>query len=57
MVAISTEKSSPVDAAADSQDYKAHPGPVARLLHQISKLNSEYADYQMEAGIWRKLAL
>ncbi len=36
---------------------KPHTGPVARLLAQVSKLSSGYADYQMEQGVWRKLAL
>ena len=51
------ETVSPNPIATESQDIKSHPGPVARLLAKVSKLNGEYADYQMEAGIWRKLAL
>ncbi len=39
------------------RDVKVHNGPVARLLAKVNKWNEEYADYQMEAGIWRKLAL
>ena len=32
-------------------------GVVSRLLAQFSRMNDEYVDYQMEAGVWRKLAL
>ncbi len=42
---------------AAPQDAKAHTGPVARLLAKVSKLSDEYADYQMETGTWRKLAI
>ena len=42
---------------AAPQDSKAHTGPVARLLAKVSKLSDEYADYQMETGTWRKLAI
>ena len=42
---------------ATPQDAKAHTGPVARLLAKVSKLSDEYADYQMETGTWRKLAI
>ena len=31
--------------------------PIDRLLSQVSKTVGVYADYQMEAGIWRKLSL
>ena len=39
------------------RDGKLHKGPVSRLLASISKVQGEYVDYQMEAGVWRKLAL
>ncbi len=42
---------------AAPQDSKAHTGPVAHLLAKVSKWSGDYADYQMEAGVWRKLAL
>ena len=42
---------------AAPQDSKAHTGPVARLLARVSKWSGDYADYQMEVGVWRKLAL
>ena len=32
-------------------------GAVARLLARVSRWSGEYADYQMEAGVWRKLSL
>ena len=32
-------------------------GAVARLLARVSRWTGEYADYQMEAGVWRKLSL
>ena len=42
---------------AAPQDSKAHIGPVARLLARVSKWSDEYADYQMETGTWRKIAI
>ena len=39
------------------QDAKLHNGPVARLLARVSKWSSEYAEYQMENGVWRKIAI
>lgn len=42
---------------AAPQDAKAHNGPVARLLARVSKWSDDYADYQMETGTWRKLAI
>ena len=42
---------------AAERDTKLHTGPVARLLAQVSKWSSDYADYQMENGVWRKLAI
>lgn len=34
-----------------------HSSPVARLLARVSKLSDTYAEYEMEQGVWRKLAL
>ena len=31
--------------------------PVSRLLAQVSKSVGVYAGYQMEEGVWRKLAI
>ena len=31
--------------------------PVFRLLAKVARWHGEYIDYQMEAGVWRKLAL
>lgn len=52
------------DAGADAAggrpaaaDGRLHRGPVARLLARVSRMSGEYADYQMEAGVWRKLAI
>ena len=39
------------------QDTKVHIGPVSRLLSKVSKWHDENVDYQMEAGMWRKLAI
>ena len=44
-------------APAVERDTKLHTGPVARLLAQVSKWSGDYTDYQMEEGVWRKLAL
>lgn len=50
-----------IDAAGDrpvaSEVGRLHRGPVARLLARVSRMSGEYADYQMEAGVWRKLAI
>ncbi len=45
------------ESPAAQQDSKLHAGPVARLLARVSRWSSEYADYQMENGSWRKLAI
>ena len=42
---------------AAPQDAKAHTGPFARLLARVSKWSGDYADYQMETGTWRKIAI
>ena len=45
------------DAAIAVKNAKPSSGVVSRLLAQVSRMNGEYVDYQMEAGVWRKLAL
>ena len=44
---------------APTQGSKSKPngGPVARLLAKVSQMHGEYVEYQMDAGVWRKLAL
>jgi len=44
-------------AQPQSGERKPQGSPVARLLNRVSKWHGEYIDYQMEAGVWRKLAL
>lgn len=57
------EASNAADTAADAaggrpaESGRLHRGPVARLLARVSRMSGEYADYQMEAGVWRKLAI
>lgn len=36
---------------------KSHGGRIARLLAQVSRMSEDYAEYQMERGVWRKLAI
>ena len=45
------------DFPAAPQDSKAHASPVARLLARVSKWSGDYAEYQMEAGVWRKISI
>ena len=45
------------EALTTVKDGKQNGGTVSRLLAKVSKMNGEYVDYQMEAGVWRKLAL
>ena len=45
------------EAQTAVKDVKPHGSVVSRLLAQFSRMNDEYVDYQMEAGVWRKLAL
>ena len=45
------------DEGVGQPDTRLHTGPVARLLARFSKWSEDYADYQMESGTWRKLAL
>ena len=53
---VSTDPGVPESNTA-AQDVKPRSNVVARLLAQFSRMNDEYVDYQMEAGVWRKLAL
>ena len=53
---VSLDTATTVTPAAP-QDAKAHSGPVARLLARVSKGLGDYAEYQMEAGVWRKIAI
>ena len=52
-----TPNSGTTETPAAPQDSKAHTGPVARLLARVSKWSGDYAEYQMESGIWRKIAI
>lgn len=45
------------EALTPVKDGKLHGGPVFRLLAKVARWHGEYIDYQMEAGVWRKLAL
>lgn len=45
------------DANTAVRDVKPRSSVVSRLLAQFSRMNDEYVDYQMERGVWRKLAL
>ena len=63
MAAMISEKVSAVEAAVAPAVVPAERagrlpgGAVARLLARVSRWTGEYADYQMEAGVWRKLSL
>ena len=59
MATLTPDKVSPdtVNVPTAPQDAKAHTGPVARLLARVSKWSGDYADYQMETGAWRKIAI
>ena len=52
-----SEKDSQTPIAPKTSDGVKHTGPIARLLAEVSKMSDEYAKYQMETGVWRKLAL
>ena len=58
---VSAEGGAAVDAAAAGvpaeRAGRLPGGAVARLLARVSRWSGEYADYQMEAGVWRKLSL
>ena len=43
--------------SAEQTTPKSYGGRIAKLLAQVSKLGDGYAEYQMERGVWRKLAL
>ena len=45
------------EAPAGAPEPGLHAGPVARLLARVSRWSDEYADYQMDRGSWRKLAI
>ena len=53
---VATDTGAP-EVQFQARDSQPHTGPIARLLAKVSRLNSDYANYQMETGIWRKLAL
>ena len=61
MVVNTIEKTTPESGAAEVQpearEGKLHKGPVARLLAKVSKLGGEYAEYQMENCLSRKVAI
>ena len=46
-----------VEIPNEAQDSKAHSGLFARLIARVSKVSDTYAEYEMERGVWRKLAL
>ena len=52
-----SEKDSQTPIAPKTSNGGKHTGPIARLLAEVSKMSDEYAKYQMETGVWRKLAL
>ena len=41
----------------EGRNSELDTGPVARLLARVSKWSSDYAEYQMENGVWRKIAI
>ncbi len=58
---VSTEGGTAAEAAAAGAPAeragRLPGGAVARLLARVSRWTGEYADYQMEAGVWRKLSI
>ena len=56
---VSVEGGAGVEAAVAPAERAGRlpGGAVARLLARVSRWTGEYADYQMEAGVWRKLSL
>ena len=57
---VSAEGGAAVEAAAVVPAERAGRlpgGAVGRLLARVSRWTGEYADYQMEAEVWRKLSL
>ena len=57
MSTLVSEKDSTVPATNGAKGGETHAGPIARLLAKVARWNGEYTHYQMEEGIWRKLAL
>ena len=57
MAVRTPEKESAGPAVVEGRGGKPTTTPAARLLAKVSKWNSKYADYQMDACVWRKLAL
>lgn len=58
MANLTVEKNTPDTGTVvpvEPQEPRLHRGPVARLLAKVSRLTSEYADYQMEHCEERKL--
>ena len=55
------EKTSTEPKAAGNQpktsDSKAHAGPVAKLLAQVTSMAQEYADYKVSKCDWRKISI
>ena len=55
------DKTSPEPVAAGNRpatpDNKAHAGPVARLLAQVTSMAQEYADYKVSKCDWRKISI
>ena len=45
------------DANTTVKEAKPRNSVVSRLLAQFSRMNDEYVGYQMDEGVWRKLAL
>ena len=43
--------------SAMEQEVKSHAGRLSRLLGRVSRWSDRYAEYEMERGVWRKLAL
>ena len=52
-----SQDSAITEVPSAERETKLHSGPVARLLARVSKWSGDYADYQMENGVWRKLAI
>ena len=61
MAIFTHEKASPnagmVNTAEAPNGSKGQSSVVSRLLARVSKLSDTYAEYEMERGVWRKLAL
>ena len=57
MSTLVSEKQFTTPATVETKDPGPKAGPLTRLLASLSRLNGEYTHYQMEEGVWRKLAL